>query len=113
MGRLRDQMLMEMELRNFSPKTIQAYLWHMIAFTRLFGKSPEEMGEDEIRKYLHYLKTVKKVGWSNINIAYSALKFFYVATFHREWSLDKIPRPKGEKKLPVVLSPSEVRRFLM
>ncbi len=60
MGKLRDQMLMEMELRNYSPKTIKAYMGHMIAFTRLFMKSPAEMGEDEIRKYLHHLKTSRR-----------------------------------------------------
>ena len=34
MGKLREQMVEEMESRNFSPKTIKAYLGHMVAFTR-------------------------------------------------------------------------------
>ena len=109
MGKLREQMVEEMESRNFSPKTIKAYLGHMVAFTRLLGRSPAEMGEDEIRRYLQYLRKEKKVSWSNINIAYCALKFFYVETLHREFPVKKIPRPKGEKKLPVVLSQSEVK----
>ncbi len=111
MGVLRDQMQMDMELRNLSPRTIQAYVWHVAAYTRLFGRSPAEMGEEQIRSYLHYLRTERKVSWSNVNIAYSALKFFYVNTLHRDWRVDKIPRPKKEKKLPVVLSPSEVKRI--
>jgi integrase len=109
MGELREQMVEEMESRNFSPKTIKAYLGHMVAFTKLLGKSPSEMGEDEVRRYLQYLRKERQVSWSNINIAYSALKFFYVETLHREFPIKKIPRPKGEKKLPVVLSPSEVK----
>ncbi len=56
MGKLRDQMIMEMELRNHSPKTIKAYIRHVKNFTRLFNKSPAEMGTDEIRKYLHHLE---------------------------------------------------------
>jgi len=112
MGRLRDQMLKEMELRNFSPRTVQAYVGHVTAFTRLFGKSPAQMAEKEIRDYLHHLRAERKLSWSNVNIAYSALKFFYVSTLHREWQVDKIPRPKTEKKLPVVLSLSEVKRIL-
>jgi len=75
-----------MELRNFSPPTIRAYLGHMTAFTRMFGKSPADMGAAEIRQYLYYLKKEKKVSWSNINIGYCALKFFYSKTLHRSWS---------------------------
>lgn len=109
MGKLREQMVEEMELRNFSPKTIKAYLGHMVAFTRFLRKSPAEMGEDEVRRYLQYLRKEKQVSWSNINIAYCALKYFYVETLHREFPIKKIPRPKGEKKLPVVLSLCEVK----
>jgi site-specific recombinase XerD len=112
MGKLRDQMKMELELRNYAPKTITAYLGHMTAYTRLFMKSPEEMGEEEVRKYLHHLKTVKKVSSSNINIAYWALHFFYVKTLHREWNVEKVPHPKKEKRLPVVLAREEVKKLL-
>jgi len=112
MGKLRDQMQMEMELRNYAAKTLKAYLGHMTAYTRLFMKSPAEMGVAEVRKYLHHLKTVKKVSSSNINIAYWALHFFYVKTLHREWNVEKIPHPKKEKRLPVVLAQEEVKKLL-
>ena len=52
MGKLREQMVEEMESRNFSPKTIKAYLGHMVAFSGLLRNSPAEMGEDEVRRYL-------------------------------------------------------------
>ncbi len=112
MGKLRDQMKMELELKNYAPKTITAYLGHMTAYTKLFMKSPAEMGEEEVRKYLHHLKTVKKVSTSNINIAYWALHFFYVKTLHRDWNVEKVPHPKKEKKLPVVLAQEEVKKLL-
>ncbi|MCP4648557.1 MAG: tyrosine-type recombinase/integrase [PVC group bacterium] len=111
MGKLRDQMIMEMELRNHSPKTIKAYIRHVKNFTRLFNKSPAEMGTDEIRKYLHHLKKEKKVSWSNINIAYCGLKFFYTKVLHRRWDVEHIPRPRGEKRLPNILAQSELQRI--
>ncbi len=46
-----------------------------------------------------------------ITPSYSALKFFYVQIQDREWNICKLPRPKGEQKLPVVLSRSEVHRL--
>ena len=78
MGKLREQMLREMKLRNFSPRTIQAYVYHVSAFARLFWKSPFCIGDSEVCKYLHYLLEEKGVSWSNINIAYCALRFFEV-----------------------------------
>jgi len=111
MGKLKDQMVMEMELRNFSGKTIKAYLGHMVGYTKKFGKSPAELGDDEIRHYLHYLLTERQASWSNINIAYCSLKFFYTRVLHRHWNVDHIPRPKKEKRLPNVLSYSELTRL--
>jgi site-specific recombinase XerD len=111
MGKLKDQMLMEMELRNFSDKTIKAYLGHMVSFTRKFGKSPAELSDAEIRQYLHYLLKERKASWSNINIAYCSLKFFYTKVLHRSWNVDHIPRPKKEKRLPNVLSYLELERL--
>ncbi len=112
MGQLKDQMLMEMRLRNFSPSTIKAYVWYVANFTKHFGKSPAKMGHDEVRQYLHWMLYERKLSWSNVNSAYSALKFFYVDTLHREWDVDKLPRPKGGRRLPVVLSQKEVAKVL-
>jgi integrase len=104
-------MLVNMRLRNLSPRTIKAYLWHVTEFTRYFGKAPDLLGEEEVRRYLQYLLDERKVSWSNMNIGYSALKFFYVNTLHRDWQVYKIPRPKGESRLPVVLSRRELQEM--
>jgi integrase/recombinase XerD len=112
MGKLRTQMLMEMRLRNYSPKTIKAYLWHADNFAKRFGKSPAEMGSEEIRQHLYWMLHEQKLSWSNANIAYSALKFLYVQTLHRNWDVAKIPRAKGGRRLPVVLSQKEVIKVL-
>ena len=111
MGALRERMFANLRMRNFSPKTIEAYLWHVREFTRYFGKAPDLLGEENVRRYLQYLLDERKVSWSNMNIGYSALKFFYVETLHRTWQVEKIPRPKGESRLPVVLSRQELNKL--
>ncbi len=111
MGALRDRMLENMRMRNFSRTTIEAYLWHVTEFTRYFGKSPDLLGEEEVRRYLLYLSDERKVSWSSVNVGYSALKFFYVNTLHRNWQVNKIPRPKSQQRLPVVLSHDELTRL--
>jgi site-specific recombinase XerD len=105
-------MKMDLELKNFSPKTVSCYLACMVQFVRHYGRCPEEMGEEEIRNYLYFLMKKKKVSQSSINQAYSAMKFFYETTIGREWNGIKIPRLKNRKKLPVVLSKGEVHCLL-
>ncbi|RLB11087.1 MAG: integrase [Deltaproteobacteria bacterium] len=112
MGELYNQMKVDLELKNFSPKTITRYLECMVDFVRHYGRSPAEMGEEEIRNYLYYLMKEKKVSQSSINQAYSAMKFFYETTMGREWNGVKIPRIKNRKKLPVVLAQEEVWALL-
>lgn len=112
MGQLYDQMKMDLELKNFSPKTITCYLTCMVQFVRHYGRSPVEMGEEEIRNYLSYLMKEKQVSQSFINQAYSAIKFFYETTLERPWNGIRIPRMKNRKRLPVVLSLQEVRSLL-
>jgi site-specific recombinase XerD len=112
MKELKEKMRMEMELRNFSNRTKEAYIWHLERFSKLFGRSLEELGEIEVREYLHYLRVKRKVSWSNMNIGYSALKFFYVNVLDRVWSVKKIPRSKSEVRLPSVLSRDEVRKII-
>ncbi len=112
MGQLYDQMKMDLELKNFSPKTVTCYLTCMVNFVRHYGRSPAEMGEEEIRSYLHCLIKEKKASQSSINQAYSAMKFFYEVTLGRVWNGIRIPRSKTRKKLPLVLSMKEVHSLL-
>ena len=108
MGKLRDQMAMDMKLRRLSPRTITTYLACMKSVAAHFGKSPAELSVEEIREYLRYLMEEKKASQSALVQAYSALKFFFEKTLDRPWNASRIPRSKQRKKLPGVLSREEV-----
>lgn len=112
MGKLQDRMQRDMELKNLSPRTIQTYLFCMREFVKHHGRTPEELGDEEIKQYLHYLIKEKKASQSKVNQAYSALKFFYEKSLGRTWNNTTIPRCKNSKKLPVILSLEEVKRIL-
>ena len=112
MGELRNRMLEEMKLRNLSKKTITSYVMQMKLYAKKFGRSPAELGEVEVRKYMSYMREEKKLSSSSINVAYSALKFFYTQILHRKFSVEKISRPKREKKLPIILSRPEVKSII-
>lgn len=109
---LKEQMIMDLELKGYSPKTQTAYLRYMKDFTQHLGKSPEKMDEAEIKEYLHFLITQKKASQSTVSCAYSALKFFYETTLHQDWGILKIPRIKTNRQLPIILARSEVKDLL-
>lgn len=108
MGKLREQMEMDMRLKGMSPKTISTYLGCMKSVAAHFGKSPADLSDDEIREYLHYLMQVRKTSQAVISQSYSALKFFFEHTLQRQWNHARIPRSKQPKRLPGVLSREDV-----
>jgi len=110
---LRQRMLEDMRLRNLSPHTQKSYVLQVAQFARYFKQSPEMLGPEDIRTYQLYLTNEKKLATGSITIAIAALRFLYNTTLCRDWPLDKlIPMPKRPKKLPIILSPEEVLRFL-
>jgi integrase/recombinase XerD len=113
MTTLRQRMLEDMLIRNFSPETQAVYVRHVAEFARHFGKSPDVLGGEEIRAYQLYLIREKQLAPTTITVAVSALRFFYQVSLRREWNFDQIiPAPKKPQKLPVILSPEEVLEFL-
>ena len=112
MSRLREQMRQELEIRNYSQRTVKAYISGVAEFARHFGKSPDKLGLNEVKAYLHHLLRVKKSSYSKVNVVYSALKFFYTQVLRRNWKVEHLPRLKKPKRLPPVLSRLEVKLIL-
>ncbi|GAC1507083.1 MAG: tyrosine-type recombinase/integrase [Steroidobacteraceae bacterium] len=113
MTTLRQRMTEDMQVRNLSPHTQTCYVQQVSLFARHFNKSPEDLGPEDIRTYQVYLTNEKKLAPGSILIAVAALRFLYKVSLKKAWSFeDVIPTPKKPQKLPVVLSPEEVIRFL-
>lgn len=113
MTSLRQRMLEDMQVRNLSPHTQTLYVQQVSQFARHFQQSPACLGPEEIRTYQVFLTNERKLAVASILVAVAALRFFYTVTLKRDWTLkDVIPAPKKPQRLPVVLSPEEVLRFL-
>jgi site-specific recombinase XerD len=105
-------MLEDLQIRNYSPNTVAAYIRSVAAFAKHFGKSPELLGAEQIREYQLHLIKVRRVSLSTYIQAVCALRFLYSNTLHMAVGIERIPLPRYEKKLPVILSPAEVKRLL-
>ena len=97
---LRQRMLEDMQIRNYSPHTIDGYLRYVAQFAK------------HIRTYqLHLLQ--QHVSKSIFIQTVCALRFFYDTTLGRPWMVDSIPYLKKPKTLPVILSHDGVKALLL
>ena len=112
MNPLRQRMIEDMRVRNLAPQTQTSYLQQITAFAKHFNKSPALLGPEEIRTFQVYLIDSKQLSISSLTVATAALRFIYKTTLHMPWAIDRIPFPKALQKLPIILSPAEVARFL-
>ena len=112
MGSLKADMIRELVLRGYSPRTQKAYLGHVSRFARYFMRSPAELGEVEIRRYLLFLAGREGFSTAYRDQAVSALKFLYRYVLKKPFISDGMPRPRKEFRLPSVLSAGEVTALL-
>src|ERR1700733_7147549 len=112
MTSLRQRMLEDLHIRNYSPSTVRCYVRSIAEFAKHFKKSPEHLGPEEIRKWQLYLRDEKKLKLSSYIQAVCALRFFFRNTLNRKIDIDRIPLPRYETKLPVILSKEEVKALL-
>jgi integrase/recombinase XerD len=113
MLRVRDRMLEDLRIRNYSLDTQKAYVDRVVKFVAHYdNRPPSQLGPTEIRGYQVYLVEQKKCSWTMLNQTVCALRFLYGTTLNQDWSVRHIPYAKGEKRLPVVLSHGEAERLL-
>lgn len=112
MGQLRDRMAADLTIAAYSAGTTKIYLRHARQFAAYFMRSPAEMGGDEIRRYLVHLVEERQLSRETLRQARAGLKFLYGVTLRRPLEVEWIPAPRRQKRLPLVLSGSEVTALL-
>jgi integrase/recombinase XerD len=109
---LRQRMLEDLQLRNYSEHTIRAYLRGVADFAKHFGTSPEQLGPEQVRTYQLFLAQEKQVAWPSVVQTVCALRFFYRVTLGRPAMLEYIAPPRRPVTLPTILSQAEVATLL-
>lgn len=106
-----DKTIKYLDLKGYSPKTKQSYIYCLKAIIKHYDKPLEMINICEIEEYLHYLVTGKKASDSKVNTVYSSLKIFTEKILEKDWPIAKIPRLQKRICLPKVLDESELKEL--
>lgn len=108
---LRRRMIEDMTIRKLAPKTQSSYIRAVKNFTVFLGRSPDQASVEDLRRYQLHLAS-SGVAAPSLNATVTALRFFFAVTLGRSEVTERMPFVREPRKLPVVLSPEEVARFL-
>lgn len=107
---LLEKLRIELKIRGFSPKTLNAYISNNKSFLEFIGKDAKDVNEDDIKSYMVHLMD-KGLRPASVSLAMSAIRFLHDEMLGKGL-FAKIKLPKLEKKLPTVLSKKEIRKIL-
>ena len=111
MSELRRRMVADLRIRNYAPATQVMYIRRVQAMAKHLGRSPADLGREEIREYLRLLSE-QGASRSTFAQVVGALRFLYRITLDRPEMVPDLPYPREKRRHPVVLSPEEVARLL-
>ena len=112
--KLLDQVRNKLRVKHYSIRTEQVYVDWIKRYILYHGKRhPNDMGAQDVEAFLTHLAVAGKVAAATQNQAKSAILFLYreVLEIKLPW-LDNITQAKASKRLPVVLTVSEVQSLL-
>jgi len=98
----------DMELRGFSPVTVNDYISRVRCYQKHFDKSADELNENDVRDFLHHLLTERGNLASSVNTVNSTLRFLYDITLERPLNQRKIPRARESRRIPNLPSKEEL-----
>ncbi len=108
------ELLAEIKIRHYSPKTLKSYsMWvrKFQFFTK--NKMPWTLSPTDVKEFLRFLAIKRNVSASSQNQAFNALLFFYRHAIKRDFGDQKDNvRVKKRRHIPVVLSREEINLAL-
>ncbi|MBM3435880.1 MAG: hypothetical protein FJY07_06665 [Bacteroidetes bacterium] len=105
-------MIREMQLRNYSERSIRSYSASMSKVENFYNSPIDKITTQQFKDFLYHRITVDKISVSMVNQSISAFKIMQADILGRPWEPVKIKRPRREKKLPAVLTIEEVEKMI-
>ena len=109
---LRKKMIEAMELRGFSVRTHQAYLYSVSALARYYRRSPERLSVEELQAFFVHLAIQRGLSGASCRVYLHGIRFLYIQVLG--WSACDVSLtvPKRPQRIPELLTRAEVSRLL-
>jgi site-specific recombinase XerD len=111
---LRQKFIQHLTLHRKAERTIHAYVSFIYALAKFHHRSPDQLGAEDLQRWLYHLIAERKHAPSTVNIAINALRAFYGGLLQRqiESILSQVQRPKRPTRVPRPYSMAEMERLL-
>lgn len=111
-GPLYERMSEDLHLGGMSKRTHEGYLRAMRQLADFCKSSPDQITEDQLRKFFLHLKNDKAFASGSLRVAFSGIKFFYTRTCRRNWQTLAQMKIKDVKSLPEVLTIEQAHQII-
>lgn len=102
-----------LQLKAYSPNTIETYTNEFCALLSLLGKYPVgKLDPQRLRSYFVYCANELKMSEALLHSRLNAIKFYVEQVLHREKFFTEIPRPKKKSSLPKVISQADISKIM-
>ena len=112
MGKIRDRMAADLELRGLTPNTREAYLRYAQKFVAFHKRSPHELGVEHVRTWVLHLLQVKGRNPRTVNVYIAALRFLFGTTLQRPEVMASVRTVRIRHRQPDVPGGSQVAAIL-
>jgi integrase/recombinase XerD len=112
MTQLREQMIDEMTVRGFSPRTHQSYLMAVKDLARYTHLPPDQLSVDQLQAYFLYLVKERHLSDASCRLYLNAIRFFYLQVLKRASFDVTLQVPKRKQRIPELLQRAEIVRIL-
>jgi len=107
-----DKMNRDLQISGLKEETCEGHIRKVKIFLRTIKTPIGEITQNDVLEFLRHLRYEKNYSIGTVNNYRSAIKYLYEVTLGKQWSDKKVPRLRGYKPLPSVLSKSEVIKFI-
>ena len=105
-----------LSLRNLSDNTVKSYCTYITPLleycSSFLHKDPEQLDYDDLRNYISFIQSDRKLADRTINASISQIRFFFIYVLHRPWDQSQLPKRRFDSYLPFVPSQDEVKEFI-
>lgn len=87
----------ELKIRGRSERTVHAYVAWVRALAAYYRRSPEKIGDEEIRDWLLHLVSERRLSGSSVNVAVQAVRAFQELVLGRDRAATVAGVPRGRR----------------